>query len=234
MIETLQANLKEINQRIAAAAARSGRAADQITLVAVTKYVDAPTTGMMFDAGCHTLGESRPQQLWDKASELQDKPIAWHLIGHLQRNKVKRTLPLVDLIHSVDSERLLRAIDKASADAGLKTSVLLEVNISGDSAKHGLSAVQVTELLQSAGDFNHVQINGLMGMAGLHGDQDDARSQFASLRAIRELADQQSLPDNVSLTELSMGMSNDFELAIEEGATIVRVGSALFKGCRPK
>ncbi len=234
MIERLQANLNEVKQRIASAAAQSGRSADQITLVAVTKYVDAAMTGLMFDAGCPTLGESRPQQLWDKAEALQDKPIAWHLIGHLQRNKVKRTVPLVELIHSVDSQRLLKAIDQASAEADKVTRVLLEVNISGETAKHGFTADQLVATLHSANQYSHVRIDGLMGMAGLQGDLEDARFQFARLRELSQTLSQESLPDNVSLTELSMGMSNDFEVAIEEGATIVRVGSALFAGVAGK
>ncbi len=219
-------NVAEVRRRITDSAARSGRAADAVTLVAVTKYVSADVASLLVEAGCRDLGESRPQLLWEKAAALAGLPLRWHLIGHLQRNKVRRTLPLLAMLHSVDSERLLAAIDEEHLPP---LAVLLEVNISGETAKHGFSPGEVEPFLSKAGDYRHVSIRGLMGMASLEGGIDVARREFAALRELRDHL-QANCPPAVTLDELSMGMSNDFEAAIEEGATIVRIGSALFEG----
>jgi len=221
-------NVAHIRGRIADAAARSGRAASDITLVAVTKYVSAAEVRALVAAGCRELGESRPQQLWEKAAELADLPIQWHLIGHLQRNKVRRTLPLVAMIHSVDSPRLLAAIDADAGESPRPFPVLLEVNTSGETAKHGLQPGEVEPLLTELPRYRHVAVRGLMCMASLEGGPDAARRDFAALRQLRDRL-RGRCPPGVALDELSMGMSGDFEIAIEEGATIVRVGSALFE-----
>ena len=188
--------------------------------------------GELAEAGCLDLGESRPQELWQKAAEVSDLPIRWHLIGHLQRNKVERSLPLASLIHSVDSLRLLAAIEAAADSLDRIVPVLLEVNVSGDQTKYGLPPSEMPARIVEAAAFRHVQIRGLMGMAALEGGPERARRDF---RALRELRDQlrKSTAPNVSLDELSMGMSDDFEVAIEEGATLVRIGSALFEGLEP-
>ena len=221
-------NVSQVRGRIADAAARSGRAANDVTLVAVTKYVSAAEVRALVAAGCRELGESRPQQLWEKAAELADLPIQWHLIGHLQRNKVRRTLPLVAMIHSVDSPRLLAAIDAEWGGPGKFSGVLLEVNTSGETAKHGLQPGEVEPLLTELPRYRHVAVRGLMCMASLEGGPDAARRDFAALRQLRDRL-RGRCPPGVALDELSMGMSGDFETAIEEGATIVRVGSALFE-----
>ena len=228
MEKLIAENVAEIRARIARAAERSGRTPDRIALVAVTKYVLAELIRPVAAAGCCELGESRPQQLWEKAELLADLPVRWHLIGHLQRNKVRRTLPLTVLIHSVDSRRLLAAIDQEAGDAG-PVRVLLEVNVSGESAKFGFQPDEIEPLLAELPNFANVSVRGLMCMAGLEGRPDDARREFAALRQLRDRL-RPSCPKGVVLDELSMGMSGDFEAAIEEGATIVRVGSALFKG----
>jgi PLP dependent protein len=225
-------NLAEIRERIAAAAARSGRPAEHVTLVAVTKYAGARAAREVIAAGCHDLGESRPQELWSKAGELADLPIRWHLIGHLQRNKVERTLPIVSLIHSVDSRRVAAAVDQTTQSLGRAVPILLEVNISGDRSKHGFQPDEMPAALPEIAAMGHVRIRGLMAMAGHEGDLDAARRDFARLRELRDRL-RQLLPDGASLDELSMGMSGDFEAAIEEGATIVRIGSALFEGVTP-
>jgi len=223
-------NVAQIRERIAKAAVRSGRSADEITLVAVTKYVDADTTQALVAAGCFALGESRPQQLWEKASAITAPGIQWHMIGHLQRNKVRRTLPIVALIHSVDSPRLAATIDEeASAQQLPPIPVLLEVNTSGESAKHGFQPDRIEPFLMEAARYRNITVRGLMCMAGLEGGFDEARHDFAALRELRNRL-QNNCPPEISLNELSMGMSGDFEIAIEEGATIVRVGSALFDG----
>ena len=225
-------NLQAIQRRIVAAAERAGRAASELRLVAVTKSISADIVRPLAAAGCLDFGESRPQELWTKAQQLADLPIRWHFIGHLQRNKVERTLPLTAMIHSVDSLRLLEAIDEAAATIHRQVPLLLEVNISGDTAKHGLSPTEMPDRLREAVACQHVQIRGLMGMASLVGGDERARRDF---RALRELRDQlRSLSvAGATFDELSMGMSDDFEVAIEEGATMVRVGSALFEGVEP-
>jgi pyridoxal phosphate enzyme (YggS family) len=231
---TIAENLNRVRERIARAAESAGRKADEITLVGVTKYVGSREAADLVAAGCLDLGESRPQELWKKHDDLRatglGTPIRSHLVGHLQRNKVARTLPLVTLIHSVDSERLLAAINEAHAGAGDNqppTSVLLEVNTSSEAAKHGLGPSNVEPLLATAPNYPHVTIRGLMTIAALEGGALVAARNFASLRGLRDQL-KPNAPSCVTLDELSMGMSGDFEIAIREGATIVRVGSALW------
>ncbi len=221
-------NLQAVQARIAEAAQTAGRAVADVQLVAVTKYVDADIARDLVVAGCKVLGESRPQQLWDKAKSLDDLDVRWHLIGHLQRNKVDRTLPLCELIHSVDSERLLTAINAAASEQRL-ANVLLEVNTSGESEKHGLTAEELPRLLDQTQQWPRVRIRGLMTMAARDATGNAARKSFAALRELRDQVTNNA-PANLDLAELSMGMSGDFAEAILEGATIVRVGSALFEG----
>ena len=228
MSHQFKQNISDVNGRIAAAATKAGREPDEVTLVGVTKYVDAGVTREFAEAGHRVLGENRPQQLWQKQDELVDLNIEWHLIGHLQRNKAKRTVELATLIHSVDSLRLLKAIDGHAAEQNKVARVLLEVNVSGEEAKHGFSPDQLAAIVEAAAEFKSIQVDGLMAMAGLAGDQAEAQREFASLRELAERTAEAGMPANVRMKELSMGMSGDFEIAIQEGATLVRVGSALF------
>lgn len=222
-------NVSRVRQQITDAASRSGRDASEITLVAVSKYVDVDVAEALLDAGCHDLGESRPQELWRKAEALPDAAVRWHFIGHLQRNKVRRTLPHVSLMHACDSLRLIEELERVASETNSKVRGLLEVNISGDASKHGFSPDDMPAVVQSLSAYTHIQITGLMGMAGLEGTNDDARRDFERLRLLRDsLVD--LAPASIDLRDLSMGMSRDFEVAIEEGATIVRVGSSLFEG----
>ena len=229
-------NLERVRERIARAAESVGRRPEEVTLVGVTKYVGPREAAELVAAGCSDLGESRPQELWKKVADLEragaspPPPIRWHLVGHLQRNKIRRTLPLVSLIHSVDSERLLAAINEVrstDSDNASPVSVLLEVNTSGEAAKHGLAPEEVEPLLAAAPQFPHVAIRGLMTMAALEGGETVAARNFASLRELRDRL-KPLTPECVQLDELSMGMSGDFETAIREGATIVRIGSLLW------
>jgi hypothetical protein len=222
-------NLQAVRQRIANAAARAGRNADDVALVGVTKYVGTEEIRALVAAGCHTLGESRPQQLWEKAEALHELPIHWHMIGHLQRNKVRRTLPRVDMIQSADSRRLLDALAEEAARLERTVPVLLEVNTSGDETKSGLEPEEVEPLLGELPGKPHLEVRGLMCMASFTGGLEAARRDFAALRELRDRL-RPNCPEGVRLDELSMGMSGDYEVAIEEGATIVRVGSALFEG----
>ena len=230
--DLIAANVAHVRERIVAVAKAASRNPDEIKLVAVSKYVDAATAALLLDAGCHSLGEARPQQLWEKAAAPELAGVEWHLIGRLQRNKIRRTLPLVMLIHSVDSERLLAAINDEAASLELTSRLLLEVNCSGDATKQGFTADEVRALLPTLSNYPHVEVAGLMTMAALDGNDAVAHANFAALRTLRdELAS--AAPPNVNLQELSMGMSGDFEIAIAEGATIVRIGSSLFEGILP-
>lgn len=228
MLPPLSQNVAAIRQRIADAARKAGRDPAEICLVGVTKYVDAETARRLAAAGVADLGESRPQQLWAKAEALRDENVRWHLIGALQRNKVRRTLESASLIHSLDSPRLADAIDQEAKSLGRRVDVLLEINISGDATKHGAAPEVAAALLDHAGRLPQVRIRGLMAMSHREGGPDVARRDFAQLRELRDRL-RRAAPAAADLRELSMGMSDDFEQAIMEGATIVRIGSALFE-----
>lgn len=224
-------NLRLVRERIARAAEKAGRAPDKITLVAVTKYVGVEEALALASWGCLELGESRPQELWHKAADERLAPVHWHMIGHLQRNKAARTVPLVKMIHSIDSERLLAAVDEAALVRTDPVQCLLEINTSGEAAKHGLTPDNARQLVEQLPKYNNAAIQGLMTMAPLEGGLTAAAKSFAALRELRDnLA--RSAPPNVQLKELSMGMTSDFEIAIAEGATVVRIGSALWEGVK--
>ncbi len=227
--EQIRENLSRVRERIAAAVARSGREAAAVRLVGVTKYVDSTAARLLALAGLTDLGESRPQELWAKAAALAEQTPNWHLIGHLQSNKVRRTLAIRPLIHSADSPKIIEQISRECQAQGLTSELLIEVNVSGDATKHGLAPAEVEPLLPQIASLPNIAVKGLMTMASREGDLDRARREFAALRELRDRLVRVCPPD-ISLGELSMGMSGDFEAAIEEGATMVRVGSALFEG----
>jgi PLP dependent protein len=224
----LESRLEHVEERIRAACERGGRARSDVTLVAVTKSVSAEVAALLPGLGIVDLGESRPQELWHKA-ELLPATVRWHQIGHLQRNKVERTLSLATLVHSVDSERLLTAIEEEAARQQRLVEVLLEVNTSRESSKHGFAPDDLVEAAQHCGGLKQVRIVGLMTMAAPFEDPQQARPAFVELRRLRDRLQQVFAPPH-PLRQLSMGMTNDFEVAIEEGATLVRVGTALFEG----
>jgi hypothetical protein len=215
---------------------RSGRPSDSVRIVGVSKYVDVQATGWLVQAGCADLGESRPQAIWEKSASIQvsaqppEKPaVRWHLLGHLQRNKVRRTIPLVHCIHSIDSIRLLDQIQRDAADLQLVVRGLAEVNVTTDPSKTGMAPNQLESLLERAVDCPNVRIEGLMGMSRVGGTNDQIRGDFGTIRRIRD-ALQQKFSEKFSLDSLSMGMSGDYPLAIEEGATLIRIGSSLWEG----
>ena len=214
-----------VEGRIAAAGRRAGRERAAVTLVAVTKTVSPRVAAALPALGVSDLGESRPQELWKKQAVL---PAArWHLIGHLQRNKIDRTVPLVALVHSADSDRVLAALHEFGAKRGQPVPVLLEVNCSREEAKGGFRPEDVPAVCDQAAGLAGVRVEGLMTMAAYHDDPERCRPTFAELRELRDaLRARTGLP----LPHLSMGMSNDFEVAVEEGATLVRVGTTLFAG----
>jgi pyridoxal phosphate enzyme (YggS family) len=222
----LAERLAAIERRLRQACVRSGRSREDVTLVAVTKTVSAATAGLLPSLGILDLGESRPQELWQKASVIAAE-VRWHLIGHLQRNKVERTLPLVCRIHSVDSLRLLDAVETTARISGRTASVLLEVNASREASKQGFRLDEVPSLAAPLRRLEHARVEGLMTMAASHRDPQRCRPTFVALRQARDrLQDLLGRP----LPHLSMGMSNDFEVAVEEGATLVRLGTVLFEG----
>lgn len=227
--EKIRQNVVKIQDRIADAARRADRSPESVRLVAVTKYVDVEQTRAVIQAGCRLLGESRPQHLIPKAETLADEPVQWHMIGQLQRNKVRRLLPVISMLESIDNLRLLEAVDRISGELGQTTTGLLEVNISGDPTKSGFLPEEMDRVVEQLDAYPHVRIRGLMGMASLTGGPDVARRNFATLRQLRDRL-QETWSDHITLAELSMGMSGDFEEAILEGATLVRIGSALFEG----
>ncbi len=222
-------NFHRVMERVEKSANDAGRDPRCVKVIGVTKYVEPALAEMLFHAGCHRLGESRPQILLEKVSALEDLNAEWHFIGHLQRNKVKKVLPHVSLIHSLDSLRLAESVNRLAIEQEMPSDVLLEVNISGDDAKHGFLPQEIQADLNAIEKLSHVRVTGLMGMAGLKSDAKEIRRQFSQLRELRDSlqpTDWQKAP----LTELSMGMSGDFEMAIAEGATMVRIGSVLFDG----
>lgn len=228
MTARLAENLQRIHARMDAACDRSGRSRTDVKLIAVTKYAELDWVRGLIELGVRELGESRPQQMVSRSRQLTSE-IHWHLIGHLQRNKVEMVLPVTSLLHSVDSVRLVEAVAAAGRKQQSLPRVLLEVNVSGEDSKDGFAVEQLLDAWPRILALESVTIDGLMTMAPLSGDREAARPIF---RALRELRDRlRDLSGGGSpLPELSMGMSGDFEIGIEEGATLIRVGSSLFEG----
>ncbi|MGQ0635606.1 MAG: YggS family pyridoxal phosphate-dependent enzyme [Planctomycetaceae bacterium] len=220
-------NLRIVQERIARACDRAGRDPHSVTLVAVTKSARLEWIRTLVDLGVVELGESRPQQLVSRAVELPPL-VHWHQIGSLQRNKVRMLLPCVTLIHSIDSLRLLEAIDRIAGDLAVHPRILLEVNLTREPAKHGFTASELRAAWKQVFSCDRVRAEGLMTMAAYSTNPENARPIFAALRALRD--ELTRITPGHELRHLSMGMSGDFETAVEEGATLVRVGSALWAG----
>ena len=231
-------NLSSINQRIANAAARSNRTPDSIGLVVVTKGRSVPEMQTVLAAGATDIGENRVQEAQQKyevvnsfadtsAAVPADQTCRWHLIGHLQRNKVKTALDMFSLIHSVDSLRLLAEIARRSEERSQQTDVLIQVNTTREVSKHGLEVDDLLGFMEAAQAYPTAHILGLMTMGQLSPSPDVNRLAFALLRSLAEKIEAQKFP-GVTMQYLSMGMTNDFEVAIEEGANLVRIGRAIF------
>lgn len=227
----LRTNLQRVQAEIADACSRAKRSPESVRLVAVTKYVDAEMTAELVRAGAVDLGENRPQVLEEKAKALQQLHPRWHLIGHLQRNKVRKVLPYVNLLHSGDSLRLLETVNEVAAETGKSVDVLLEVNVSGEIAKHGFQSDELVAAVPKIFGLTSLRVRGLMGMSGLEANDQEKQSQFASLRKLLERV-REEFPEARDWRELSMGMTDDFPAAIAEGSTLLRIGSALFTGLR--
>ena len=227
-------NLESVQNTIGAAASRSGRSAGDIELVAVSKSHPPEAVHAALDAGQLLFGESRVQEARAKIPQLPGR-IRWHFIGHLQKNKVRHALPLFELFHGIDSLELAGDVNRIAEEAGAFPRVLLEVNVAGEATKFGFTPDCVREQMEALLALGRLQIEGLMTIAPYAAEAEPSRRYFA---ALRELRDRLQTEFRVPLPRLSMGMSGDFEVAIEEGATLVRVGTAIFgkrsgKGWRP-
>jgi len=235
--DQLEKNLVIVRQQMADACRKSGRSTEEVRLIAVTKTVGPQTCNDLISLGCRELAENRPQVLWEK-SAVVDPCVLWHFIGHLQRNKSARTLPLLNTFHALDSLRLAEQLAKdateTTADKSVgKLRVLLELNITQDQTKTGLSPNDAQEVLRRYIETPSLQdgldLCGLMGMSSLGGDDAQTHREFETLRTLR---DRWQSEYGIGLRELSMGMSDDFQIAIEEGSTMVRIGSLLYQDQR--
>lgn len=224
----LHDNLISVQSKIAAAAERAGRKSAQIELVAVTKTIPVEVIREAVEAGQRLFGENRVQELLTKQPGLPSN-LRWHLIGHLQSNKVRKVLPVVEAIHSVDSLELARDINRIAAELGQYPKVYLEVNVAGEASKHGFAPANLEAELEDLLSLDRLEIQGLMCVPPISKDAEDSRKHFVFLREFRDKVEKLA---RVPFPALSMGMSGDYEIAVEEGATVVRVGSAIF-GKRP-
>lgn len=230
---SLTERIAEVQRRIDAACERSGRKPEDVNVIAVTKYVSLATAVQAFDEGLRHLGENRFQDAlpkWEAISgetaEGGDGQAIWHFIGSLQTNKVKDVIGKFTYIHSLDRLSLAQAIEKRAAQLGVQVPCMIQVNVSGEDSKHGLEPEQLPELLEAIKGFQYVQPVGLMTMAPYEAEAEQTRPVFRALRELRDKMNR-AVVLNAPLTELSMGMSNDFEVAIEEGATWIRLGTIL-------
>ena len=228
-MDNIAAHLSAIRAQISAAARRAGRDPASVRLVAVSKTYPAEAVVAATATGQRIFGESRVQEARDKIPACPSG-LEWHFIGHLQKNKVRQALPLFSFFHSIDSTALAEAINRVAGETGVAAEGLLEVNISGETTKHGFTPEELRAQLPALAKLPHLRIRGLMTMAPYSDNPEDARPVF---RSLRELRDELQSAHGHPLPELSMGMSGDFEPAIEEGATLVRVGSSIF-GARPQ
>jgi len=226
METNITANIKTIKQRIAAAAAKSQRDPDSIKLLAVTKTVPAVCLGEAIDAGITMFGENYVQEAKDKIAVIGPRA-QWHMIGHLQTNKAKYAVNLFHYIHSVDRMDLARELDKKAQLAGRKMNILIEVNVSGEKTKNGIPAADGISLVKDVSRLENLSVRGLMTMAPYSDNPENSRRHFAGLRNLRDDIIRAGIT-GILMEELSMGMTDDFEVAIEEGATIVRIGRAIF------
>ena len=224
-VDELKARVAEVRERMEAARARAGRT-DEVTLVAVTKTHPPDVVRAAIAAGVGDVGENRVQEMDDKVAEIGRDAVRWHLIGHLQRNKAARAVALAHLVHSLDSVRLAEALSAEAVKAGVVVPALVQVNTSGEESKFGLSPDQAIDAIGQMAGLPGLWLEGMMTMAPFTDDQHVIRRTFAGARRLREEAERQ-VPGFTG-RHLSMGMSNDFEAAVEEGSTLVRVGSTLF------
>lgn len=223
-IETAVARIRET---MAGAALRSGRDPAGVRLVAVTKQVDDERIIEALEAGVRIIGENYAQEAQRKYAILRDRGMEWHFIGHLQRNKAKYTVRFMDMIHSVDRIEVAQEIDRRAEGVGRVMNVLVEVNLAGEQSKSGVTGADAPDLVRRLSVLKNLSVRGLMTMPPWSADPEEARPFFRALRELRDRIDDEGIP-GVSMRELSMGMSDDYAVAVEEGATLVRIGRAIF------
>lgn len=221
----LKENTEFVFQQIADASHEANRNRDAVSVIAVTKYVDVETAEALLPLGVHHIGENRVDKFLEKYQALKDYPVTWHLIGTLQRRKVKEVIPYVDYFHALDSLKLAQEIQKRT-DHTVKCFV--QVNISGEESKHGFSKEELLELLPELAKLDQIEYVGLMTMAPFEADSDELKEIFKDTQALQAEIREKQIP-NMPMTELSMGMSRDFKEAIQFGSTFVRIGTAFFK-----
>lgn len=222
----LKDRLEEVEKRIQEACRRAGRDRSEVTLIAVSKTKPAEVLKEAYDLGIRVFGENKVQELTEKY-EVLPKDIRWHMIGHLQTNKVKYIADKVELIHSVDSLKLAETIEKEAAKRNRTIDILVEVNVAEEESKFGLKVEEVIPFIEKVAGFSHINVRGLMTIAPFVENPEKNRSVFADLRKLSVDITEKNI-DNVNVSILSMGMTNDYEVAIEEGATMVRVGTGIF------
>ena len=222
----IKENVAEVEARIQAACKRAGRRREEVTLIAVSKTKPVSDIYEVIETGIKDYGENKVQEMCDKMEIIQE-PLNWHMIGHLQRNKVKYIIDKVSMVHSVDSVRLAEAIEKEAAKKDICIPVLIEVNVAGEESKFGLSVEEVLPFLEEISSYEHLQVKGLMTIAPFVENPEENRGIFKKLFEFAVDIDGKNI-DNVTMSVLSMGMTGDYEVAIEEGATMVRVGTGIF------
>lgn len=224
--ERIARNLTDVRARMANACSKTGRPNSAVRLVAVTKTVDVAAARCLNSLGVNDFGENRVRELTLKSAAMADTHAVWHMIGHLQRNKVKDLLPHSHIVHSVESAELADVLSRRAAAMGLEVEVLIEVNVAGEESKYGVASEAAEALAEKVAALPALRLRGLMTMAPIAADPESVRPVFAKLRELAATLARRLPPG--AMTELSMGMTQDFEVAIEEGATMVRIGSALF------
>ena len=222
----LKENLKEVQENILKACEKSGRNPEDVTLIAVSKTKPVPMLQEIYDENIRDFGENKVQELVEKYDELP-QDIKLHMIGHLQRNKVKYVVGRAALIHSVDSVRLAEAIDQEAEKKGIVMPVLVEVNVASEESKFGVRVEECADFIENIAKMEHISVEGLMTIAPFVENAEDNRKYFAKLRELSVDISAKNI-DNVNMRDLSMGMTGDYEVAIEEGATMVRVGTGIF------
>ena len=220
-------NAQQVRERVRKACERIGRDPQGVRLIAVSKTFDVARVREVLEAGISDIGENFVQELRDKRAELNNPDIRWHFVGHLQSNKVKYIADFISLIHSTDHRSVAEEIDKRGARIGRLIDVLVEVNTTGERTKFGVLPESTIEFVKSLAHLRNLRVRGLMTMGPFLPDPEDSRPAFRTLREFRDEVRNAGI-ENVEMTELSMGMTNDFEVAIEEGATMVRIGTAIF------
>lgn len=220
-------NVQKVQERVRRACERARRDAQSVRLIAVTKTFGVEKIRAAVEAGIKDIGENFVQELREKRQVLDDPSIRWHFVGHLQSNKVKYIADYIHLIHSLDHRSVAEEVDKRGAKNGRVLDVLVEVNTSGEKSKFGLQPESTVEFVKSIAGLRNLKVKGLMTIGPFLPDPEDSRPAFRTLREVRDEVARSGI-ENVEMTELSMGMTNDFEVAIEEGATMIRIGTAIF------